>query len=329
MSDSDSAPQVRDSILECIGNTPLVRLGPVREDVRTQIWAKCEFLNPGSSVKDRIGSAMIEDAMERGVLSPGDTVVEGTAGNTGLALAMTAAIKGLRCVFTMPDKMSREKMRLLEAFGAEVIVTPTVGPDHEGYYVNVAKKYVQDTPGAFLANQFYNQVNPTTHYRQTGPELWRQTAGHFHAVVGGCGTAGTLSGVGRFVKEQNPDIRVVAADPEGSNYKATKEGVESEGGSYKVEGIGGDVVPETAWMDFIDEFRAVSDRTCFHMARRLTREEGLFVGGSSGGAAAVALDVARELDDPEKVVVVFLTDTGERYLSKLFDDDWMRENGYL
>lgn len=321
---------VHENILECVGGTPLVRLNSIPKGIRTQIWAKCEFMNPGSSVKDRIGAAIIDDAVAQGNLNPGGIVVEATSGNTGVGLALAATIKGFQCIFTIPDKMSMEKVKLLKAFGAKVIVTPTVDPDHPEYYVTVAKNIVKSTPNSVLANQFYNQVNPETHYKTTGPELWEQVDGKIDALVAGLGTGGTLSGIGKFLKEKNPNIRIVGADPIGSVYKTFKEtGKLIEGNVYKVEGIGQDKIPETSWMDSIDEFREVSDKDSFNLARRLTREEALFVGGSAGTALAIALQIAEELDDPEKRVVVILPDTGERYLSKCHSDEWMRENQFL
>ncbi len=319
------------SILETIGNTPLIRLHRVSQGIRTPIYAKAEFFNPGGSVKDRIGLAIIEDAEKRGELKRGGVIVEGTSGNTGVGLALAAALKGYRCIFTMPDKMSDEKVRLLRAFGAEVVITPTaVPPDHPDNYVMKAKAIVQATPNAVLANQFYNQVNPDAHYRTTGPEIWSQTEGKVTHFVASAGTGGTLSGVGRFLREKNPKVRIIAGDPDGSIYgdysKTTKI---SEGHPYKVEGIGGDKIPGTLHFDCVDEFVTVPDPDAFRMARRLAREEGIFVGGSSGLNVCVAMNVAREIDDPDACVVVLLPDTGERYLSKLFDDDWMRENQML
>jgi cystathionine beta-synthase len=320
-----------ESVLDTIGWTPLIRLNRVTDGIRTPVLAKAEFFNPGGSVKDRIGLAMIERAEREGRLAPGGVVVEGTSGNTGIGLAIAAALKGYRCIFTMPDKMSQEKVRLLKAFGAEVIVTPTaVPPDHPDNYVETAKRIVASTPGAILADQFYNQVNPEAHYATTGPELWAQTEGRITHLVAAAGTGGTISGAGRYLKERNPEIRVIAGDPVGSifaHYFAT--GQKGEGAPYKVEGIGNDKLPSTLWFDVIDEFHAIPDATAFRMARRLTREEGLFVGGSAGLITHLAVDVARRLDDPDALVVAVLPDTGERYLSKLYNDEWMRENRLL
>lgn len=320
-----------DSVLATIGWTPLIRLGRVGAGLATPVFAKAEYANPGGSVKDRIGLAIIEEAEQRGELRPGGTVVEGTSGNTGVGLAIAAAIKGYHCIFTLPDKMSQEKVRLLRAYGAEVVITPTaVPPDHPENYVMKAKQIVHDTPGAILANQFYNQVNPEAHYATTGPEIWEQTGGKVTHFVAGAGTGGTVSGAGKFLKEQNPAVRVIAGDPVGSLYTGYhRTRTMGEGAPYKVEGIGGDKVPTTVWWDVIDEFRQVSDRESMRMARRLAREEGILVGGSTGLNVALALDLAREVNDPGACIVTILADTGERYLSKVFDDDWMQENQLL
>jgi len=323
--------QPYNSVLETIGWTPLIRLGRVGAGIRTPVFGKAEYANPGASVKDRIGLAIIEDAERRGDLKPGGTVVEGTSGNTGVGLAIAASLKGYRCIFTMPDKMSQEKVRLLKAYGAEVVITPTaVPPDHPDNYVMKAKQIVRETPGAILANQFYNAINPEAHYATTGPELWEQTGGRITHFVAAAGTGGTVSGAGKYLKEQNAKIRVIAGDPIGSLYTHYHHTSQlGEGHPYKVEGIGGDKIPTTIWFDWIDEFRQVPDRTSFTMARRLAREEGILVGGSAGLNVWLALEVAREVDDPDALVVTILCDTGERYLSKLFNDEWMQENQML
>ena len=320
-----------DSVLETIGWTPLIRLGRVGAGLVTPVFGKAEYANPGGSVKDRIGLAIIEDAEQRGELRPGGTVVEGTSGNTGVGLAIAAAIKGYHCIFTLPDKMSQEKVRLLRAYGAEVVITPTaVPPDHPENYVMKAKQIVHDTPGAILANQFYNQVNPEAHYATTGPEIWEQTRGKVTHFVAGAGTGGTVSGAGKYLKERNPAVRVIAGDPVGSLYTGYhRTRTMGEGAPYKVEGIGGDKVPTTVWWDVVDEFRQVPDRESMRMARRLAREEGILVGGSAGLNVALALDLASEVNDPGACIVTILADTGERYLSKVFDDDWMQENQLL
>jgi len=322
-----------DDVLQTIGWTPLIRLNRVTRGLRTPVYGKAEFFNPGGSVKDRIGLPIIERAEREGRLAPGGTIVEGTSGNTGVGLAIAAALKGYRCIFTMPDKMSQEKVRLLKAFGAEVIITPTaVPPDHPDNYVVMARRIAAETPNAILADQFYNDANPQAHYDTTGPELWEQTAGRITHFVAAAGTGGTLTGVGRYLKEKNPAIRIIAGDPVGSilgEYWKSGGRTKGEGTPYKVEGIGQDKVPGTLDMGVVDDYRTVSDRDAFAMARRLTREEGLFVGGSAGLIAHVALQVAREVNDPEALVVTFLCDTGERYLSKLYNDEWMRENQLL
>jgi cystathionine beta-synthase len=305
-----------DSVLDTIGWTPLIRLNRVTRGLRTPVYGKAEFFNPGGSVKDRIGLPIIERAEREGRLKPGGTIVEGTSGNTGVGLAIAAALKGYKCIFTMPDKMSQEKVRLLKAFGAEVIVTPIA----------------EETPNSILANQFYNDANPEAHYATTGPELWEQTDGRITHFVAAAGTGGTITGVGRYLKEKNPKIRIIAGDPQGSilaELWRSKGQHKIDGAPYKVEGIGQDKLPGTLDLSLVDDFRTVSDRDSFAMARRLTREEGLFVGGSAGLIAHLALQVAREIDDPDALVVTFLCDTGERYLSKLFNDEWMRENQLL
>jgi cystathionine beta-synthase len=322
-----------DSVLDTIGWTPLIRLNRIARGIRTPVYGKAEFFNPGGSVKDRIGMPIIEQAEREGKLKPGGTIVEGTSGNTGVGLAIAAALKGYKCIFTMPDKMSQEKVRLLKAFGAEVIITPTaVAPDHPDNYVMMAKRIAEETANAVLANQFYNQVNPNAHYATTGPELWEQTEGKITHFVAAAGTGGTITGVGRYLKEKNPRIKIIAGDPQGSilaELWRSKGKTKIEGAPYKIEGIGQDKLPGTLDMSVIDDYRTVNDRDSFAMARRLTREEGLFVGGSSGLITHIALQVAREIDDPTALVVTFLCDTGERYLSKLYNDEWMRENQLL
>jgi cystathionine beta-synthase len=320
-----------DSVLATIGWTPLIRLSRVGAGIRTPIYGKAEYSNPGGSLKDRIGLAIVEDAERRGELKPGGTIVEGTSGNTGVGLAIAAALKGYRCIFTMPDKMSQEKVRLLKAYGAEVVITPTaVPPDHPDNYVMKAKQIVKDTPGAVLANQFYNQVNPEAHYATTGPEIWEQTEGKITHLVAGAGTGGMVSGTAKYLKEKNAKVRVIAGDPIGSLYAHFhRTRTLGEGHPYKVEGIGGDKIPTTLWFDWVDEFRQVPDRTAFTMARRLAREEGILAGGSTGLNVWLALEVAREVDSPDAMVVTVLADAGERYLSKIFSDEWMQENQML
>ncbi len=317
------------SVVDTIGRTPLVRLNRVTEGIRTPVFIKVESFNPGGSVKDRIGLAMIEAAERDGRLGPGGTVVEGTSGNTGVGLALVAAVRGYRCIFTIPDKMSDEKIRLLRAYGAEVVITPSdVPPGHPEYYVDKAKSIAAEIPGAFMANQHYNQENPEAHYRTTGPEIWEQTEGAVTHFVASPGTGGTISGAARYLKERNPDIRIIAGDPAGSIYaEYARTGEKGEDAAYLVEGIGNDKISETVHFEWIDEFRTVEDEVAFRLARRLAREEGLLSGGSTGLIVEVALQVAREVDDPDACVVTLLCDSGERYLSKVFDDDWLRRNG--
>ncbi len=325
--------QPYDSVLDTIGWTPLIRLSRVTRGIKTPVFAKAEFFNPGGSIKDRIGLPIIEQAERDGSLKPGGTIVEATSGNTGIGLAIAAALRGYRCIFTMPDKMSQEKVRLLRAFGAEVIITPTaVPPDHPDNYLMTAKRITKETPGAIFANQFYNDANSDAHYNTTGPEIWEQTEGRVTHFVYAAGTGGTVTGVGRYLKEKNKKVQVIAGDPVGSilaEMWRTKGKAKVEGVPYKVEGIGQDKIPGTLDMSVIDDFVTVTDKESFAMARRLTREEGLFVGGSSGLIVHAAVQLARRLDDPTALVVAILPDTGERYLSKLYSDEWMRENQML
>jgi len=315
-------------VLETIGWTPLIRLNKVTRGLLTPVYAKAEFFNPGGSVKDRIGVAMIEAAEREGRLKPGGLIVEATSGNTGVGLAIAAAVKGYRCIFTMPDKMSQEKARLLRALGAEVIITPTaVPPDHPDNYIVKGRAIAAAHDNAMFADQHYNPVNPEVHYRTTGPEIWEQTEGKVTHFVCAPGTGGTVSGAGRYLKEKNPKIRVVAGDPVGSIYtEYARTHKKGEGQPYKVEGIGGDKIPTSLHFDFIDEWIFVTDKDAMTMARRLAKEEGLFVGGSTGVNVVSALEVARRLDDAKALVVTVLADTGERYLSKVYNEEWLREN---
>ncbi len=330
--DLPAEPQIHDNILGAMGNTPLVRLNRVARGVRAQMVAKVEYFNPGGSVKDRIGITIIEDAERQGRIKPGGTIVESTSGNTGVGLAIAAAIKGYKCVCVLPDKMSDEKIRVLRAYGARVVVTPTnVEPEDPRSYYSVAKQIVADTPNSVLANQYHNPVNPRTHYESTGPEIWRQTAGKIDVFVAGMGTGGTITGVGRFLKEMNPKIQIVGVDPIGSIlYDYFYTGKMTEAHSYKVEGIGEDFIPSVYDFNYIDDMVKVNDKESLLMTRRLVREEGMFVGGSCGSAVAGAVRYATERNlGPDKMVVVLLPDGGSRYLSKIFDDNWMRENRFL
>ncbi|MBV8148538.1 MAG: cystathionine beta-synthase [Candidatus Eremiobacteraeota bacterium] len=309
--------------LEAIGHTPLVKLNKVADGAACLVLAKVEYVNPGGSVKDRPAVAMLEAAERQGHLKPGGTIVEPTSGNTGTGLAMAAAIRGYRCILVMPDKMSREKIDLLRAYGAEVVITPTNVPaDSPESYYGVANRLAAEIPGAFQPNQFHNHFNPEAHYHTTGPEIWEQTAGAITHFVAGIGTGGTISGSARFLKERNPKIHVVGADPEGSIYSGDIPR------SYAVEGIGMNYLPETVDLRVIDEVVRVSDRDSFLMARRITREEGLLVGGSSGTAAVAAAKLAKTLPE-EAIVVVIFPDSGRGYMSKIFNDDWMIANGFL
>jgi len=320
-----------DDVLQTIGWTPMIRLRRLTQGIRTPIYAKAEFFNPGGSVKDRIGVAMIEAAEKEGRLKPGGLVVEATSGNTGVGLALAAAVKGYRCIFTMPDKMSQEKARLLRALGAEVIITPTaVAPDHPDNYIMKGRAIAAAHPNSIFADQHYNPVNPEAHYRTTGPEIWTQTDGTITHFVCSPGTGGTVSGVARYLKEKNPKVRVIAGDPVGSIYREYGETHhKGEGAPYKVEGIGGDKIPTALDFAAVDEWITVSDKDAILLVRRMAKEEGLFCGGSTGVNVFAALEVARKLDDPKACVVTVLCDTGERYLSKVYNDEWLRENQML
>ncbi len=318
------------SILEAIGDTPLVRLTRITEGYRPLILAKLENLNPGGSVKDRIGLAMIEEAEREGLLKPGGTIIEPTSGNTGVGLALVASIRGYNCIFTIPDKMSQEKINLLKAFGAGVVVCPTaVPPDSPRSYYKVAERLHRETPNSFLPQQYFNPKNPEAHYLTTGPEIWEATEGKVTHFVCGMGTGGTISGAGRYLKERNRTIQVIGVDPAGSvlaDYFRRGEMVTPQ--VYKVEGIGEDIIPGTTQFEYIDEIVTVEDRESFAFTRRLALEEGLLLGGSSGSALAGALRIAQDLSE-EDVVVVLLADTGERYLSKVHSVEWLREHGFL
>ena len=320
----------KENVLALTGNTPLVKLNKLARGLRPLILAKMESLNPGGSVKDRIGVSMLDAAERDGRLKPGGTVVEATSGNTGIGVALTCAVRGYKAVFVMTDKCSVEKVRYLKALGADVVVVPvSAKPDSPDHYVNTARRIAKETPNALFLFQYGNPANPEAHYRTTGPEIWEQTEGRVTHFVSGLGTGGTISGAGRYLKEMNPSIRVVGADPYGSVFKTFKEtGKLMEATPYLVEGIGQEIIPENVHMKYIDEIINVTDRDSFQLARRLGREEGIFCGGSTGTNAWAALHMARDLD--EAAVIVFIVcDTGERYLSKFHSDEWMKEKRML
>ena len=322
--------KISPTALEAIGNTPLVKLNKISSDHPAHLFAKLEYLNPSGSVKDRMAWYMVEDAEKRGLLKPGGTIVENSSGNTGSALAMIAAIKGYNCIITMPDKMSDEKQNMMRAYGAEVVVTPTNVPAEspESYY-SVARRLAKEIPNAYYPDQYNNPKNIEAHYHTTGPEIWEQTEGQIDLLVCGIGTGGTLSGAGRYLKENKPEIKIVAVDPEGSVfYDYFKTGELPEPHVYQVEGIGEDYLVKAVDFGIIDEIIQVNDRDSFLMARRLCQEEGLFAGGSSGSALWAARKVAGTLEEPSNIVVV-LPDSGDRYLSKIYNDEWMWAKGYL
>jgi cystathionine beta-synthase len=325
-------------ISKAVGNTPIVLLHKVTGGVPVEVYVKCEFLNPGGSHKDRLAANMLRRAEEDG-LKPGGTIVEATSGNTGASLALLAALRGYKCVFVMPDKMSQEKISHLRAFGARVVVCPTaVEPDDPRSYYQTALRIARETPNCFYANQYHNPANPESHYLSSGPEVWQQTGGDFEVFCAGMGTGGTLSGTGKFLREKKPSIKIVGVDPVGSlYYDFVKQGRVTKAFSYKVEGIGEDFFPSTMNLGILDDIVRVDDKECFLMTRDLTRLEGLFVGGSGGAAVAGAVKYARRMvergdakvgDRPARILV-FLADGGHKYLSKIFNDDWMRENGFL
>src|SRR2546423_1358493 len=317
---------IKDSILGAIGDTPLVRLSRIGAGLRPQIVAKVESLNPGGSIKDRVAVALIEAAERDGKLRPGGTIIEPTSGNTGTGLAIAARLKGYRVIAVMPDKMSKEKIDLLRAYGAEVVVAPTdVAPDSPQSYYRVADRLTEEIPGAFQPNQYFNEANPQAHYESTGPELWEQTGGRITHLVSGVGTGGTVTGTVRYLRERKPDLEVIGADPEGSIYSGGPQNVRP----YLVEGVGEDFWPQTFDRSVVDRWITVSDRDAFLTTRKLALTEGILAGGSGGLAVHAALRVAAEVEDPEAMIGVILPDGGRSYLSKIYSDNWMRQHGFL
>jgi cystathionine beta-synthase len=318
------------TILDAVGRTPLVRLNRLTEDVQAEVYVKADYMNPGGSVKDRVGIWMINDAERRGLLKPGGTIIEGTSGNTGMGLALVAAVRGYKVVFTITDKQSKEKIDLLKALGAEVIVCPTaVEPDDPRSYYSVAKQLAREIPNSYYPNQYENPTNPQAHYETTGPEIWEDTEGKITHFVCGMGTGGTISGVGRYLKEKNPGVKIIGVDPVGSLfYDYFKKGTVGKAHTYVVEGIGEDILPATLDFKILDDIIQINDQECFVWARRLVKQEGIFTGGSGGGCVSAALRLARHCKSGN-LIVAFLPDTGMRYLSKIYNDEWMRERGYV
>ncbi len=321
----------RANVVEAIGHTPIVKLNKVAAHVKSEIYVKMEFLNPGGSMKDRVALNIIKDAERKGLLGPGSTIIEATSGNTGAGLALVGAIHGYKCIFVMPDKMSSEKIATLRAFGAKVVICPTaVEPEDPRSYYEVTKRLVRDTPNSFHSNQYHNPANPEAHYVSTAPEIWDQTKGELDVFVAGMGTGGTISGCGRYFKEQKPGFQIVGVDPIGSlYYEYVKTGRLTKPFSYYVEGIGEDFLPGTMNLKIVDSIVRVDDKECFMMTRELVRQEGIFCGGSSGAAVAGAIKYAEQIGSVKKNILVLLPDSSQKYLSKIFDDEWMRANGFL
>lgn len=322
---------VFNNVLDAVGNTPLIRLNKIVKDSPHEFWAKVEYFNPGGSVKDRIAIEIIEAAEKNGLLKPGGTIVEATSGNTGLGLALVAAVKGYKCIFVMPDKISEEKRAILRAYGAEVIITPTaVEPEDPRSYLSVTKKLTETTPNSYCTNQYHNPENPRRHEKTTGPEIWEQTEHNIDVFVAGAGTGGTISGVGKFLKSKKPDVKIVLADPIGSILYDLfyHKKVINPPKPYKVEGVGEDMLPDNVHFDVMDASVQVADKDAFSMTRRIISEEGLCVGPSSAMALVAAIDYSKTLTKPSKIVVIF-PDNGRAYMSKVFNNEWMKENGLL
>src|SRR5215468_340768 len=318
------------TILDAVGRTPIVKLQKVARHVASDVYVKCEYMNPAGSMKDRVAMNLVSDAERRGLLRPGGTIVEATSGNTGMGLAMVAAVRGYACIFVMPDKMSQEKIASLRAFGAKVVICPTaVDPEDPRSYYSVSRRIVEETPGAFYANQYHNPANPEAHVLSTAPEVWEQTGGEIDVFCAGMGTGGTISGCARYFKERKPSLKILGVDPIGSlYYEYVKTGRLTKPFSYYVEGIGEDFLPSTMNLKLIDDIVRVDDKECFLMTRRLTREEGIFCGGSCGAAVAGAVKYAERSGRKDRILVL-LPDGASKYLSKIFNDDWMRQNGFL
>ncbi len=321
---------VHNSVIDCIGNTPIVKLNKIGKDQKHDFYVKLDFMNPGSSIKDRLARQLIADAVANGQLKPGGTIIETTSGNTGMGAAMIAAVQGFKCIFTMPDKVSDEKTNAMRALGAEVLLCPTaVEPDDPRSYYSVAKRLAKDTPNSFYLNQYDNPSNTKAHYLSTGPEIYEQMGNELDYLVACIGTGGTLCGTGQYLKEKNPKLKTIAVDPVGSIfYDYFKTGKVPPAGTYKVEGFGEDFFPKNVNFEMIDDMIQVNDQECFDVARELARKEGIFAGGSSGGAISAALRFAKTIPD-KKTFLILLPDGGSRYLSKMYNDQWMIENGFL
>ncbi len=320
--------QVFNNVIESIGHTPIIQLNSAVPKGPHTFFGKVEFFNPGGSVKDRIALAIIEDAEKSGKLKPGGTLVEATSGNTGVGLAIVAAIKGYKCIFVMPEKISEEKRAILRAYGAKVVMTPSgLEPDDPNCHYKVAERLAKESPGGYLTNQYHNPANARVHYEVTGPEIWEQMNGKIDVFVNGAGTGGTISGVGRYLKEKNPNVKIVCADPYGSILKEMfyDKKITTPPGPYLVEGIGEDMMPENVHFQYMDDFEQVTDKDAFHCAREVTRKEGLLIGPSSGAALAAAIQYTKKLKNPSRILVMF-PDSGRSYLSKAFNDEWMRNN---